>query len=156
MAELHLYDIIRRPVITEKSNFIEDMGKYVFEVHPDANKIQVREAVEIIAREKAVGIDTQAREAVARERLDAERAALVPREERGNAEKALVDRILELRGKLRGEIGRVEGTESKLEQAADAVAAQTQVQTAGGDSGDGQFSEEERADLLEQLKDQHR
>ncbi|MCY4464621.1 MAG: 50S ribosomal protein L23 [Chloroflexi bacterium] len=49
MAELHIYDIIRRPVITEKSTLIaESQNKYVFEVDGKANKIQVKEAVEEI------------------------------------------------------------------------------------------------------------
>ncbi len=47
MAELHLYDVIRRPVITEKSNLLaEEANKYVFEVSSGANKIQIQEAVE--------------------------------------------------------------------------------------------------------------
>ncbi len=49
MAELHIYDIIRRPVITEKSTLmVEVENKYVFEVDGRANKIQVKEAVEEI------------------------------------------------------------------------------------------------------------
>ncbi len=49
MAELHLYDVIRRPVITEKSTaMVDDENKYVFEVDSSANKIQIKEAVEEI------------------------------------------------------------------------------------------------------------
>ncbi len=49
MAELHIYDIIRRPVITEKSTeMVDNENKYVFEVASQANKIQVKEAVEEI------------------------------------------------------------------------------------------------------------
>lgn len=49
MAELHLYDVIRRPVITEKSTAMaDDENKYVFEVAQNANKIQIKEAVEEI------------------------------------------------------------------------------------------------------------
>lgn len=49
MAQLHLYDIIRRPVITEKSTAMqEDINKFVFEVDSRANKIQIKEAVEEI------------------------------------------------------------------------------------------------------------
>ena len=49
MAELHLYDVIRRPVITEKSTALaDDENKYVFEVARKANKIQIKEAVEEI------------------------------------------------------------------------------------------------------------
>jgi large subunit ribosomal protein L23 len=58
MADIHLYDIIRRPVVTEKSSYIEELGKYVFEVHPSANKIQVREAVEIIFDVDVVKVNT--------------------------------------------------------------------------------------------------
>lgn len=49
MAELHPYDVIVRPVITEKSSVQSDeLNQYVFEVHPDANKIQIKEAVELV------------------------------------------------------------------------------------------------------------
>ena len=49
MAQLHIYDIIRRPVITEKSTEMAEIeNKYVFEVDSRANKIQIKEAVEEI------------------------------------------------------------------------------------------------------------
>ena len=49
MAQIPIYEVIRRPVITEKSAYMADaLKQYVFEVHPKANKIQVREAAEII------------------------------------------------------------------------------------------------------------
>ena len=46
MASIQYYDVIIRPVITEKS--MADMGekKYTFLVHPEANKSMVKEAVE--------------------------------------------------------------------------------------------------------------
>lgn len=46
MAGIQYYDVIIRPVITEKS--MADMGekKYTFLVHPEANKTQIKEAVE--------------------------------------------------------------------------------------------------------------
>ena len=46
MANVQYYDVILRPVITEKS--MADMGekKYTFYVHPDANKFMIKEAVE--------------------------------------------------------------------------------------------------------------
>jgi large subunit ribosomal protein L23 len=37
---------LRRPLITEKSTFLQAEGKYAFEVAKDANKILVKEAVE--------------------------------------------------------------------------------------------------------------
>jgi large subunit ribosomal protein L23 len=49
MADLHIYDVIKRPVITEKSSVqADDLNQYVFEVAPNANKIQIKEAVEVI------------------------------------------------------------------------------------------------------------
>ena len=49
MTQLHLYDIIRRPIITEKTTLLaESDNKYVFEVARQANKIQIKEAVEEI------------------------------------------------------------------------------------------------------------
>lgn len=42
------YDIIIRPVITEQSMEDQDIKKYVFEVSKDANKIEIRKAVEEI------------------------------------------------------------------------------------------------------------
>ena len=46
MANVQYYDVILKPVITEKS--MEDMNakKYTFLVHPEANKTQIKEAVE--------------------------------------------------------------------------------------------------------------
>ena len=46
MASIQYYDVIIRPVITEKS--MADIGekKYTFLVHPEANKTQIKEAVE--------------------------------------------------------------------------------------------------------------
>ena len=43
---MHLYEILRRPAITEKNTAMQTQGKYVFEVAPDANKYQIRQAVE--------------------------------------------------------------------------------------------------------------
>ncbi|MBD9359206.1 type VI secretion system ATPase TssH [Methylomonas fluvii] len=55
----------------------------------------------IIGREKAVGVEVAAREQAANEKLAAEQERLAGLEERWNAEKELVGKILELRGKLR-------------------------------------------------------
>ncbi len=46
--KIPIYEVVRRPIITEKTNYMSENRQYVFEVHPKANKIQVREAVEII------------------------------------------------------------------------------------------------------------
>ena len=46
MADLKYYDVILKPVITEKSMNAMADKKYTFLVHPDATKSQVKEAVE--------------------------------------------------------------------------------------------------------------
>lgn len=49
MPEIHLYDIVRRPVITEKSDYQSDvLRQYSFEVDTRANKQQIKEAIESI------------------------------------------------------------------------------------------------------------
>jgi large subunit ribosomal protein L23 len=46
VADVRLEDVIRRPLITEKNTMLMEIGQYTFEVDPDANKIQIRAAVE--------------------------------------------------------------------------------------------------------------
>ena len=46
MADIKYYDVILKPVITEKSMAGMGEKKYTFLVHPDANKTQIKEAVE--------------------------------------------------------------------------------------------------------------
>ena len=46
MAELRIEEVIRRPLITEKNTWLMEKDQYTFEVHPDANKLQIRSAVE--------------------------------------------------------------------------------------------------------------
>ncbi len=59
MAIVNEYDIIRRPVITEKSNIlIDEEDKYVFEVALNANKIQIKEAVETLFDVDVVKVNT--------------------------------------------------------------------------------------------------
>ena len=46
MADIKYYDVILKPVITEKSMNAMGEKKYTFLVHPEANKSQITEAVE--------------------------------------------------------------------------------------------------------------
>ncbi len=46
MAKLQYYDVILKPVITEKSMNAMGDKKYTFFVHPEATKTQIKEAVE--------------------------------------------------------------------------------------------------------------
>ena len=50
MADLSIhYDIIKRPLFTEKgSRLQEPLNTYSFQVHPGANKVEIRQAVEAI------------------------------------------------------------------------------------------------------------
>jgi large subunit ribosomal protein L23 len=48
MSELSPYQVIKRPVITEKSNDATAENQYTFEVDRRANKVQIRAAVEHI------------------------------------------------------------------------------------------------------------
>ena len=42
-----LYDVIKRPIITEKSMMATTMGKYTFEVNMNATKVEIAQAVEL-------------------------------------------------------------------------------------------------------------
>jgi large subunit ribosomal protein L23 len=46
VADIRLEDVIKRPLITEKNTILMEIGQYSFEVAPEANKIQIKEAVE--------------------------------------------------------------------------------------------------------------
>lgn len=76
--------------------------------------------LDIISREAAVGIDTAARFAVADEKCRAEEARLTDLEQRWETEKGLVEKVLDLRGKLRKVTGKVEDA---ADAAVDAAAA---------------------------------
>ncbi len=45
---MHLYEILKRPLSTEKVNRLSDLRQYAFEVDPRANKAQIKEAVEAV------------------------------------------------------------------------------------------------------------
>ena len=43
---MQLYEVLRRPVLTEKSDALAGQGKYVFRVDRAANKLEIKRAVE--------------------------------------------------------------------------------------------------------------
>ena len=43
---MHLYEVLRRPLITEKSTLLQAYGQYAFEVDKEATKPQIKQAVE--------------------------------------------------------------------------------------------------------------
>ena len=57
-TKAELYDVIRKPVITEKSTMASEHGAVVFEVAIDANKPQIKEAVETLFGVKVKAVNT--------------------------------------------------------------------------------------------------
>ena len=53
-----LYDVIRRPITSERNTDLMAEGRYTFEVAPDANKIQIKEAVEKAFDVKVIAVNT--------------------------------------------------------------------------------------------------
>ncbi|ABX44012.1 50S ribosomal protein L23 [Lachnoclostridium phytofermentans] len=59
MANLKYYDVILKPIVTEKSMNSMSEKKYSFSVHPEATKTQVKEAVEkMFAGTKVASVNT--------------------------------------------------------------------------------------------------
>ena len=54
----NLFDLILRPVLTEKSALLMEQNKYVFEVARDADKLQIRQAIEEFFEVKVVSVNT--------------------------------------------------------------------------------------------------
>ncbi len=55
---MHVYDILRRPVVTEKSNAQAGAeNQYTFEVDKRANKMQVKDAVETAFNVKVLEVN---------------------------------------------------------------------------------------------------
>ena len=52
------YDIIRKPLVTEKSTMASESGAVVFEVSIDSNKPQIKEAVEALFGVKVKAVNT--------------------------------------------------------------------------------------------------
>ncbi len=52
------YELIKRPVITEKNTMLMEHGQYTFEVAPTATKHEIKEAVEKIFNVKVVSVNT--------------------------------------------------------------------------------------------------
>jgi len=54
---MHLYEVLRRPLITEKNTTLQAQGKYVFEVAGEATKHQVKQAVEKAFKVKVTAVN---------------------------------------------------------------------------------------------------
>jgi type VI secretion system protein VasG len=128
------------------------------EVDDSRRRIEALETEhEIINRETAVGVDTAAREETVNEQLEEEQTRLDVLDERWNSEKELVQQILDIRSQLRGQVGKVEGTESELEKSADSAAESVTVDTGASTEGEVDQAEEltpeQRDELLQTLRD---
>lgn len=56
---MHKYEVLRRPVLTEKTDILgEQHNQYVFEVAKEANKAQIKDAVETIFEVKVERVRT--------------------------------------------------------------------------------------------------
>ena len=55
---MNLYQVLKRPILTEKSDIQRDDNQYVFEVDRQANKLQIKEAIETIFDVKVESVNT--------------------------------------------------------------------------------------------------
>jgi large subunit ribosomal protein L23 len=61
-------EIILKPLISEKSYSAMQQGKYTFDVHPSANKVEIARAVEEAFEVKVIAVNTMARNPKERKR----------------------------------------------------------------------------------------
>jgi large subunit ribosomal protein L23 len=54
---MHIYEVLRRPLVTEKSTVLQGMNKYAFEVADAANKLQIEQAVEKAFKVTVTGVN---------------------------------------------------------------------------------------------------
>lgn len=55
---MHLYEVLRRPLITEKNTLLQAQGRYAFEVAAEANKQQIKQAVEAAFKVEVTAVNT--------------------------------------------------------------------------------------------------
>ena len=61
MSKLRHYDVIRNPVVTEKSTMASEHGQVVFDVAIDATKTEIKAAVEALFSVKVKAVNTNVR-----------------------------------------------------------------------------------------------
>lgn len=54
---MQLYNVLVRPLITEKNTFLQALNKYAFEIAKEANKPQVKQAVEKTFKVKVITVN---------------------------------------------------------------------------------------------------
>lgn len=55
---MNVYQVLKRPILTEKSDYQRDENQYVFEVDRSANKLQIKEAVETLFDVEVLAVNT--------------------------------------------------------------------------------------------------
>ena len=55
---MNVYQVLKRPILTEKTDYQRDDNQYVFEVNRQANKHQIREAVETLFDVEVTAVNT--------------------------------------------------------------------------------------------------
>ena len=58
MTDIHHRDVLLAPVVSEKTYSLLDENKYTFLVHPDANKTEIKIAIEQIFSVKVASVNT--------------------------------------------------------------------------------------------------
>lgn len=54
---MHTYEVLRRPIVSEKSIILQGQSKYTFEVASGASKHQIKEAVETAFKVDVLGVN---------------------------------------------------------------------------------------------------
>jgi len=54
---MHIYEVLRRPLVTEKSTALQGLNKYAFEIADKANKLQIKQAVEKAFKVTVTGVN---------------------------------------------------------------------------------------------------
>jgi large subunit ribosomal protein L23 len=55
---MNVYQVLKRPILTEKSDYQRDDNQYVFEVDRRANKVQIKDAVELLFDVRVESVNT--------------------------------------------------------------------------------------------------
>jgi len=58
VSEERMYDIVRRPMITEKASLIGEHNQYIFEVAPESSKPEIKAAVEGLFKVEVAAVNT--------------------------------------------------------------------------------------------------
>lgn len=60
-AKINHYDVIRAPIVTEKSTMLSEVNQVMFDVAIDATKPEIKEAVEALFSVKVLAVNTHVR-----------------------------------------------------------------------------------------------